>query len=730
MKNKKSKRGIRVVLSSIVLITVIFMSAKVTRAATLKKALELGNKYLVENKYDEAIVEFEKVIKIDKKNSDIKDTLDILYVNREIGNLIAQGEYEKAQDKINEIKGLPKYEIINSVLSEKEHIILNKGMGNSIQNILHNGRIAYIGDEVFYRNSLNEDKLYKYDIKAKDKIKLSDDKAEFINIYKNYVYYLSNDEIKRIKTDGTCEESLLNIDKTKYLFAGGIQIIDNKLYYNVKNKYENTELNSLYTAMTEGKYSLYELDLNTLQSNIINTVNGSVELYKNDENMINLIVNNGYTIYAFEDGINNKNETPKTLNDKAYPAIILGVKGDNIYYKLDDSRNVPIPTDGKSYIVSTNIKTLQHEIIFGVDQFSGYHIDSGIIGDSYIYLPNSKDNSLLVVDLESKQSKKLNKNINSSLYEVNGYLAYFNDSKELIIDTDIIVKGNKDNKDTIINTNNSDKDVADNTPETNSKNETVENIQEDDSSKVKFDGSVIDVSGFNIVNTVHKDINGDNVKDIIELYGSQGQDSSDRWPLSEAILIKDGKNNNILTSINIKGNGPYLLDNSQNITLADLNNDGILDINLNTFNGGNGSQISEVFLYENRTYRNISDELFKEQRSYEVELFDNFRISITIKGTGISTTYQLTQKGQETLIGSGYYSSEGTVLKKVDSDKLYGYKDYGYGIKDVDGDGMNEVTYQDSLELGDYRLALVLSANYENGKCTLKGINIKPYFKE
>ena len=109
--------------------------------------MNLGNKYLSEGNYEEAIIAFEKAIKIDSKNTDVKETLDVLYIYQEIDELYIAGDLISAQEKLEEIKDMPKFDIIKdmveSIREDIEEELFSNGMGNSIENIISGGNVAY-----------------------------------------------------------------------------------------------------------------------------------------------------------------------------------------------------------------------------------------------------------------------------------------------------------------------------------------------------------------------------------------------------------------------------------------------------------------------------------------------------------------------------------------------------------------------------------------------------------
>ena len=220
----KNKKRIALIIGTAILsiILVIIFSTVAVRSTTIKKSVDLGNKYLAEGNYEEAIIAFEKAIKIDSKNTDVKETLDVLYIYQEIDELYIAGDLTSAQEKLEEIKDMPKFDIIKdmveSIREDIEEELFSNGMGNSIENIISGGNVAYKGDYVFYSNPKDEGKLYKMNIETGESLKIADEFATNINIYNDYVYYTDYDDyhntpdnkaVKRIKFDGSEKEILL-----------------------------------------------------------------------------------------------------------------------------------------------------------------------------------------------------------------------------------------------------------------------------------------------------------------------------------------------------------------------------------------------------------------------------------------------------------------------------------------------------------------------------------------
>ena len=68
--------------------------------------------------------------------------------------------------------------------------------------VLYKGSIYYALGPKAYDNNVIKGGLYKVDIDGKNKIQLSDQMVENINIYKDFIYYSGNQQIFKMSTDG------------------------------------------------------------------------------------------------------------------------------------------------------------------------------------------------------------------------------------------------------------------------------------------------------------------------------------------------------------------------------------------------------------------------------------------------------------------------------------------------------------------------------------------------
>ena len=70
--NKKKIAGIGTISAIIVMLSSIFIYANVIKPQKYSEYMDLGNKYLLEENYEEAILAFEKAIKIDAKSTEAR----------------------------------------------------------------------------------------------------------------------------------------------------------------------------------------------------------------------------------------------------------------------------------------------------------------------------------------------------------------------------------------------------------------------------------------------------------------------------------------------------------------------------------------------------------------------------------------------------------------------------------------------------------------------------------
>lgn len=326
-------------------------------------------------------------------------------------------------------------------------------LGNSINNILSGGLVAYNDKYVYYSEENNYGKeskynlsFYKKNIETNEVKELVDERAMYINIYEDYIYYVNStgamivtDEIKRIKNDGTGLEVV--VSKSENVAHTNVQVIGDFIYYAVYLD-GNSD--------TATKMDLMKMNLKTLEKYKIKTVdtgdiisinnNGTIEIYIRPYNPSNWIFTNIIQIKEDKDS----DIEVLDISDKNITTII-GFDNNEVYYKVMDEL-------GHVKILKKDIKDInsKEEFISAKKEYlnNGY-IDAkeSLIGENYIYFL-SGFNTLKRLNLKTDKIDIV-KDINTRmpyaqrdvdvlvLFEVKGNLAYYNEEGKLIIDDSI-----------------------------------------------------------------------------------------------------------------------------------------------------------------------------------------------------------------------------------------------------------------------------------------------------
>lgn len=465
--NKGKRIGLIIGTAILSIILVVVFSTIAVRSTTVKKSVDLGNKYLAEGNYEEAIIAFEKAIKIDSKNTDIKETLDVLYIYEEVVELIAEGEIDKAQEKLEEIKDMPKFDIIKDYVEEvEEELGLNlNGLGNSIQNIISGGLVAYDKEYVYYTEGNimgnNPNGIYKKNIESEEIEVVSNDRGMYINIYDDYLYYTTSDfglsidyEVIRIKKDGTNREVIASVQDN--VGSDVIQVIDNKLYYVV-----NLDGDNEYST----RMALMSINLDTLEkTEVLQTNKGEPLLLKNPDNTIDIYIDTyfGDSYLQVVKNIENGNKEVENVDIGRQAKSVLGADKEGIYFISIDGYDTTIYEATKTiYFKSYDNDNYEAKYTYSAQEIEG--IGGFILGDSYMYFRDLDESvsyggfgdlgndEINKVSLDNKKVSKV-KDVSirrqiaqidyyyDNLYEVKGYLAYYNGNNEFVIDRDIEVR--------------------------------------------------------------------------------------------------------------------------------------------------------------------------------------------------------------------------------------------------------------------------------------------------
>ncbi|WP_195244597.1 DUF5050 domain-containing protein [Clostridium celatum] len=337
-----------------------------------------------------------------------------------------------------------------------DETIKNRSQGNSIQNILNGGLIAYDNKYIYYNEGdfSKESTIYQKNIETSEIKEIVKERGIYLNIYEDYLYYVSSvgamtpvNEIIRVKTDGTEREVVVSKDEN--IAHTSVQIIGDFLYYAINIDGDNDSAT---------KMDLMKLNLKTLEKNKIETL---------DKGEIISVDNNGTSIdtylkqYIPEKGqlITQKIEH-KEVEDLFGNFVwhigfidielILGIYDDEMYYVKTRNNFEDLCTIEKKSTIE-DIYSETNEIYSDKDLF----IESALIGKDGIYFVDY-ENYLNKLDFNTKEIEiikevDLRKHISQrddfalKLFEVNGDLAYYNSLGELIIDSSINIINSDEN---------------------------------------------------------------------------------------------------------------------------------------------------------------------------------------------------------------------------------------------------------------------------------------------
>lgn len=282
-----------------------------------------------------------------------------------------------------------KLKIIN-VNSEESDEIYDKDKGNTSGNILNLGMVAEKDDWIYYADHSQRGKLYKMKNDGSSKIKLSDNKALYINVIDEWIYYCNisdNKKIYKVKTDGSCTTKISDDS------AEQITVRDGWIYYlNATATYKMYKIRTDGTNKTKLNNDI-SLNINLEDQYIYYTnVSDSNKIYRIkidgtertkliDDKSGFLNVDHGYIYYSnisdnskiYKAEINGRYK--KKLSDRW--AMFINVREGWIYYSniREDSHVYRMKTDG-----SYNEKIVDSSAVFNN------------VVNGYIYFESLDDN--------------------------------------------------------------------------------------------------------------------------------------------------------------------------------------------------------------------------------------------------------------------------------------------------------------------------------------------------
>lgn len=296
----------------------------------------------------------------------------------------------------------------NSTIQCSLYIFDDYGSGNTGGNIVNNGIVALDSEGyIYYSNPTDKEALYKMAFDGVYNKKISEDKAQYINVSQDFIYYSNYTQGGRLyksKLDGS-QKQLVVDDKAAYITLSGEDIYysnhsDGGKLYKVKKNGSDAVLNHGNPAIVDNNSS--------------NSQVGEVAYINMDGNWIYYInYADGHKPYV----INKEGTYRGKLSDEY--ATSLQVYGDWVYYCSGNGTISKVKKDGTGGVIA--IKGKASEIN------KGFYIN--VLGE-WLYYSNVEDgNKLYKVKTDGSGEKiKLSEDSVGYINIVAGYI-YYNTTK-------------------------------------------------------------------------------------------------------------------------------------------------------------------------------------------------------------------------------------------------------------------------------------------------------------
>ncbi len=307
---------------------------------------------------------------------------------------------------------------------------INNSYGNQIFNLTsYTDNFIKYGDWLIFSNGNSEvlnktvsnfkEGIYKYNLKTKQVIRLSEYDGFSFNILANKLYYISKfNDINYIDLDTLDSERIAWISGNTYE-ATDLFICDNYLYYrekNGKNIYRTTlsgDTKNLVAEYTEGNFQIYDnyiyyIDANSHKLNMRKINTDTVETLI-DETISSFYYNDNKIIYKVADELKSINLVDKSISTIKDGVTSNFVVNDNyIYFYLSSEKS----------IIKISIDNQLEEPILENVENDIYRLQ---LFDGVLYYSNRKTDGLFsanisttlyYIDINNKTQEKLQFNTN------------------------------------------------------------------------------------------------------------------------------------------------------------------------------------------------------------------------------------------------------------------------------------------------------------------------------
>lgn len=260
MKNRKKLILIISIISILITIIICFTGIKIVQAKKSDNSLDLGIKYLANGNYEEAIIQFEKAISINKGNKKAKELVSLVENYNEIKNLYDNREYENVLEILKEINKSKYIEYLQSSLAnitdkvnQKIEVINEiKEIDDKINNLINENKYdeairlinKYLNENL---NDKHTDKLEKL------KLKVQEEKQKY----------------EEAEAEKKAQEKRKEEIKNKYLIKMNSLVDPYQDYWALMNSMSTAEL----VGITEEHYKIWDDMLNEIWSVLKESLN-------------------------------------------------------------------------------------------------------------------------------------------------------------------------------------------------------------------------------------------------------------------------------------------------------------------------------------------------------------------------------------------------------------------------------------------------------------------------
>lgn len=226
-----------------------------------------------------------------------------------------------------------------------------KSVGNTPGNLLNGGLLADKGGFVYYADATNGNQLTKADWTLGTKQVLSTDKATYINVMGNWIYYINTAcDLTRIKTDGTQREVLTQFES--YSSAHSLLVIGDTLYYTSPTDYYWADITTGESEAFANEENRNYYNYFTLDGQLYNTYNGSEVSGSGKLSKHSLFPLSNVTTapIAYDGGFNNY-----TIHAISYPYVMLIVTTNSMCFlhNIETGMSLRVNTQDKGSTFTT-----------------------------------------------------------------------------------------------------------------------------------------------------------------------------------------------------------------------------------------------------------------------------------------------------------------------------------------------------------------------------------------